>query len=455
MPKTQNQSISQSEGRKARNRVGSAFDKLNLPAELQQLLEAKAEEAAGKPLSTETGSPFAEAMGAFIEHALRAEFDAHMGYKPHQRVEPTEEHSATRRRSPRNGTSSKTLKTPVGATRISVPRDREDSFEPQILPKNQSLTAELAERIVAMYASGVTTRDIAEQIRELYHFSASEDFVSDVVARVEPELKAWRNRLLEPVWAILYVDALHQKIRHSNGVRPTACYIVSGYSESGTHDVLGVWIAPSEHSSGHGESASFWHMVLNELTSRGVADVLFVASDDLSGIDRAIETAMPRALHIPCVVHQLRNSLAQVGAQAKKELAHDLKRIYSAATYEAAELALEELQQKHQTRYVSVVRQWTLLVPRLAVLWTFSPSLRKMIYTTNPQENINRQVRKVTKNRGVLPSIDSALRLLTLVLRQIDRRAQERSRPDWPTILRELHLQFGDRLPENWGTRLN
>jgi putative transposase len=455
MPKSQNPSSSQAEGKKTRNRVGSAFDKLNLPAELQQLLESKAEEAAGRPLSTEPGSPFAEAMGAFFEHALRAEFDEHMGYKPHQRVEPTEEEPSTRRRSPRNGTSSKTLKTPVGATRISVPRDRDDSFTPRILPKNQTLTAELAERIVSMYATGVTTRDIAEQIRSLYHFSASEDFVSDVVARVEPELKAWRNRPLEPLWAILYIDALHQKIRHSNGVRPTACYIVSGYSESGTHDVLGVWIAPSEHSSGHGESASFWHMVLNDLKGRGVGDALFVASDDLSGIDRAIETALPGALHIPCVVHQLRNSLAQVGAQAKKELARELKKIYAASTYEAAELALDELEQTYQSRYMSVVRQWKLLLPRLAVLWTFSPALRRMVYTTNPQENINRQVRKVTKNRGVLPSIDSALRLLTLVLRRVDHRAQARSRPDWPAILRELHLQFGDRLPENWGTRLS
>lgn len=440
---------------KERNRGRTSFDDLGLPPELQAQLEAAAKESAGKPFSMAVGSPLARIIGSFVEHSLKQELDEHLGYAAHQRKEATEDEPSTRRTNTRNGNGVKTVKTSMGASQIKIPRDRDGSFTPKILPKHGRVTDEIAGRIISMYSGGMTTRDIAEHIREMYHFEASEDFVSDMVARIEPELKAWRNRLLEPIYAIIYVDALHQKTRHSNGVRATACYIVSGYSESGTHDVLGVWMAPSDHSLGHGESASFWHTVLNDLRTRGVEDVLIIASDGLAGLEQAIEAVLPKAQHIPCVVHQLRNALAQVGAQYKKVIAQDLKTIYKAPTYEAAELALNAFEQKWSDRYPSIVRQWRLLLPRLSVLWTFSPALRKMTYTTNPQENINRQVRKVTKNRGVMPSIDSAMRLLTLVLMNIDRRAKERARPDWPEILRELHIHFGNRLPEFWGSRLN
>lgn len=454
MPNLKKPTTTQSKDKKERNRGRNTLDDLDLPPEFQQLLESAAKEAAGKPLSMEHGTPLARVIGAFVEHSLKQELDEHLGYQPHERIEPSEEQPESRRPNTRNGYGEKTLKTSVGTSSIAVPRDRDGSFTPKLLPKHATLTAEVAERVVAMYAGGMTTRDIAEHIRALYHFEASEDFVSDLVARVEPELKAWRNRALEAIYAIMYVDALHLKIRHSNGVRATACYIVSGYSESGIHEVLGIWIAPSEHSSGHGESASFWHTVLNEVCSRGVEDVLFVASDALNGLDQAIATVFPLATHIPCVVHQMRTALAQVGFKSKKIIARELKPIYQAATFEAAELALEHFEQTYADRYPSIARQWHELLPRLAVLWTFSPALRKMIYTINPQENINRQVRKVTKNRGVLPNTDSALRLLTLVLRTIDERAQGRARTDWPAILRELNLRFEGRIPTNWGSRL-
>lgn len=444
---------SQEKDRKV-GRKGYGLDRLDLPSDVRERVESFLDGGSGGTLSGGADSAMARAMGAIVEHMLGVEFDHQIGHSRHERIEPSAEQSQSRRENPRNGYSEKTLKTSVGQARIKVPRDRTGSFEPVVLPKNRSYTQEFSDRIIAMYASGVTQRDLVRQIHDLYGVDLSDDFVSDVMARIEPELKAWRNRPLEPVYAIVYVDALHQKIRHSNGVRATACYIVSGYCESGCHEVLGVWIAPSEHSDGHGESASFWQMVLNELRSRGVDDVLFIASDDLSGLDTAIATTFSRAEHIPCVVHQVRNSLKQVGAKARKEVAAALKPIYTAATIEAAELALEQLDERYAGRYPAIVQQWRQLLPRLGVLWTFSKELRKMIYTTNPQENINRQVRKVTKNRGAMPTIDSALRLLTLVLRAIDQRAQERARPDWPAILRELHLHFGARLPNHWGCRL-
>lgn len=455
MKPTTSQSKSKTGTKKDGNRGRTSSDDLGLPPELQAQLEAAAKESAGKPFSMAPGSPLAKLIGSYVEHSLKQELDEHLGYNVHERKDPTDDEPATRRTNTRNGNGKKTVKTSFGASEIKMPRDRDGSFTPKILPKHGRVTDEIAERIVSMYAGGMTTRDIAEHIRGLYHFEASEDFVSDMVARIEPELKAWRNRALEPIYAIVYVDALHQKIRHSNGVRATACYIVSGYSESGTHDILGVWMAPSDHTLGHGESAAFWHTVLNDLRTRGVDDVLIAASDGLVGLEQAIETVFPRVQHIPCVVHQLRTSLRQVGATFKKPVARDLKLIYTAKTYEGAELALDEFEQAWSERYPSIVRQWQQLLPVLSVLWTYSPDLRKMTYTTNPQENINRQVRKVTKNRGVMPSIDSAIRLITLVLMNIDRRAQERSRPDWPAILRELHIHFPDRLPQHWGSRLN
>lgn len=454
MPKTQNQTPDQSKDHKTGNRGSYGLDRLDLPSDVREHVASLLSGAVGRPLSGGADSPMAAAMGAIVEHMLAAEFDEHVGHRRHERIEPTEEQPATRRDNPRNGYARKTLKSSVGSASINVPRDRNGSFTPKVLPKNQSFTDELAARIVAMYAAGMTTRDLARQVSELYGVSVSDDFISDVVARIEPELKAWRSRPLEPVYAIVYIDALHLKIRHSNGVRATACYIASGYSESGVHQVLGVWIAPSEHSSGHGESASYWYGVLNDLRNRGIEDVLFLASDDLTGIDEAIATSFVDAVHIPCVVHQIRNSLKQVGARARREVAAALKPIYGASTLEAAQLALADLEATYGTRYPALVQQWQRLLPRLEVLWQYSKELRRMLYTTNPQENINRQVRKVTKNRGVMPTIDSALRLLTLALRAIDERAAARARPDWPAILRELHANFAARLPKYWGDRL-
>lgn len=442
------------QSRKERNSERSKLSDLGLPPELHEVFLSAAREAAGKPLSIAPGSPFARAMGVFVEHALNAEMGDHLGYDRHERVEPEDPSESTRRDNPRNGHSRKTLKTSMGSTEIKVPRDRAGTFEPQIIPKHGRMTDEIQQRVISMYSQGMTTRDIAAHVRELYHFSASENFVSDLVERIEPELVAWRNRQLEAVYPIIYVDAIHSKVRHSNGVCSTAAYIVSGYGEGGTHDVLGVWIAPSTHSNAHGESASYWHTVLEELRSRGVEDVLIATSDALSGLDLALETVFPRAQHIPCIVHQMRQSLKLVGSQQRKQIASELKKIYQAPSYEAAELELAEISARHADRHPRVIKQWRDLLPRLTVLWTMSRALRKMVYTTNPLENINRQIRKVTKNRSVFPNIESALRLLTLVLMRIDRGAKERrARPDWTPIVNELHIHYGERLPHNWGQR--
>ena len=232
-------------------RKGTGLEGLSLPPGFENEFRAAAREAAGKPLSMEPNSPLGRLIGRFIEHALKEELDEHLGYGPHERTDSEEE---PRRQNTRNGYSSKRLKTSMGSTEISIPRDRAGEFEPKILPKHQTMSAEIEQRVIAMYAQGMTTRDIARHVRELYHFSASENFVSNLVERIEPELVAWRNRPLEAIWAIIYVDAMHLKVRHGQRVASTAAYVVSGYAESGIHEVLGVWIAPTGHSDGHGEA---------------------------------------------------------------------------------------------------------------------------------------------------------------------------------------------------------
>jgi transposase-like protein len=429
-----------------------------LPEDVSALFTRAVEERA----SMEAGSALATLIGRVVEAALDEELTEHLGYAPSQRSgsdasEPSSQQlpsGDTRRANTRNGYTPKKLKTALGATEIEVPRDRDGSFEPTLLPKNRTSTHAVEDRIVAMYASGMTTGEIAEHVRELYGFSISEMFVSRLVERLDPELTAWRNRPLEEIYAVLFVDALHLKIRHSSGVASTAVYIVSGYAESGHHEVLGVWIAPSEFSSGHGETSRFWQTVFVELQKRGLHQPLIVASDLLAGLSDALSVVYPAAQHVPCVVHLMRASLRQVASTEQKQIAAELKPIYQAPSYEAAEAALEAVATTHGKRYGGVVRLWRERLPQLAILWTFSASLRKLVYTTNPQENINRQVRKVTKNRGALPNTDSARRLLTLVLRRIHERSMARAtRPDWPRIIDELHLVFAGKLPENWGRR--
>ena len=444
---------SKKEPKKERNRRRRADPADALPPSVRAVFDAAVKEAAGKPLSMAPGSPLARMIGAFVEHALEEELTEHLGYDRHERLATESPEAPTRRGNTRNGRSPKQLKTSMGSTPIEVPRDRNGSFEPQLLPKHQSMSAEIEARVIYMYAHGMSTRDIAEQIQQLYHFSASREFVSRLVERLDPELTAWRNRPLEEIYAIIYIDAVHLKIRHPSGITATAVYIVSGYGDSGAHEILGVWIAPSEHSAGHGESASFWQSVLMDLHNRGLSRVLLACSDGLTGLAEALASVYPETQHMPCVVHQVRSSLVCASYSQRRELARHLKRIYAAATYELAEQALEDLQERYQQRLPRVVAQWQQLLPRLADLWRYSQALRTMVYTTNPQENINRQVRKMTKARGALPGIDSALRLLTLVLRDIDTKAQKKRRPDWSTIVQQLHIHFPGVLPDDWGHR--
>lgn len=430
-----------------------------LPEPLEAYLQEAAKGAAGKPLSESLtpDSPLKKLIGRFVEVALEEEMRQHLGYDHHERRPSGSSSGATPRKNTRNGYSKKRLKTSYGQTHVQVPRDRQASFEPVVVPKYASVTEEVEARTLAMYAQGMTTREIQRHVEELYGFQASEMFVSRLTERLDPELAAWRARPLEATYAVVFIDAMHLKVRHAAagaaaGVHSTAAYTVTGYGENGTHEILGLYMAPEGTSPS--ESASFWHQVLVELEKRGLEQILILCADGLTGLEEAAGAVYPQARFQPCLVHLMRTSLRHVAYTERKAVARQLKHVYQAPTYESAEQALDRFALAHRDRYPAVVRLWQEKLPALAALFSYSEPLRKLVYTTNPIEGVHRQVRKVTKNRGVLPNVASAMRLLTLVLRDLDQRQRKRARPDWRRIVAELHIHFTGRLPQDWGRRL-
>ena len=441
---------------------GPGAEDLQLSPELKAALEAAAEEAAGTPLQSGPNSPLARIIGMFVEETLKAEMQQHLGYERYERSHPEQEEESSgaaekqsSRKNTRNGHSKKRLKTSFGEADIRVPRDREASFEPQIVPKYGRLSQEISERIIAMYGSGMSTGDIAEHISELYQIGIGKNQVSELVQSIEPELRAWRQRPLDSVAPILYLDAMYVKMRRKGRVVTTPIYIAAAYSEAGILEVIGVWVAPEDFSEKGGESSAFWYEAMQELESRGLKEVLMVAIDGLGGLADAVSAVWPRAQIFPCVVHLVRSALRHVPQSRRREVAADLRAIYQAPSFEAAEAALEAAHRKWDHLYASALKSWDQQIELLQGLWGLDPALRRLVYTTNAMENINRQTRKVSKTRSSFPSADSALHLHTMALQRITLRAQARGvRPDWPNILESLHRTFGQQLPEEWGFRL-
>ena len=425
-----------------------------MPPEVEAYLREVGKAAAGRSLSEalRPDQALGQMMGRALEIALEEEMSAHLGYAPHQRVQP-DEGQPSRRANTRNGSSSKRVRSQFGEVAIEVPRDRHASFEPHIVPKHASVTQEIADRVVLMYATQ-TQEQIRAHLAQIYNLQVDDSFISRLVARVDPELKAWRNRPLEAVYPVLFVDALHLKMRHADGVRATALYTVCSYGESGRLQVLGLHVAPEGFAAG--ESAAFWHQVFLSLQGRGLAQPLIVCGDGLAGLEQALAAVYPQARFQPCVVHLLRASFRQASYRDRKALASALRTVYKAPTYEAAELALAQVGAQWGARLPGVVAQWEGHLVALKDLWSYGAALRKLVYTTNPIENVHRQVRQATKTRGALPNPESALRLVTLVLQRVDEAHahREQARPDWRAIVNELHIHFGDRLPRDWGYRM-
>lgn len=398
------------------------------PAMLDQLLEGV--ETADDLFGQE--GLLKELSKRLIERMLEGELTAHLGY---------EKHAAAGRNSgnSRNGHRSKTVQSEQGELTLAVPRDREGSYAPLLVPNGSQRLAGLDEKIIGLYARGMSTRDIQAQLHDLYGVELSPGLISNVTASVLEEVSAWQNRPLEAVYPIVYLDALVTKVRDGGHVINKSVYLALGVTLEGHKEVLGLWIAQTE-------GAKFWLQVVTELKNRGVSDIFIACVDGLKGFPEAIEAVFPRTQVQLCIVHMVRHSLRFVTWKDRKAVAADLKQIYQAPTREAAELALLEFGEKWDATYPTISRSWSANWERLAPFFAYPPAIRKAIYTTNAIEAVNRSLRKVLKTRGALPSDEALIKLLYLALRNISQK-WTMPIPHWKQALNQFAIIFEDRLP--------
>jgi putative transposase len=368
---------------------------------------------------------------AIVERVLSAELTAHLGYEPGEG--PSGETSNTR-----NGSSAKTLLTDQGTVDIRVPRDREGSFEPQLVKKHQRRLEGFDEKVLALYARGMTVRDIQSYLEELYGTEVSPDLISRVTDSVLEEVSTWQGRTLDPVWPIVYLDALFVKIRDGGPVRSKAVYIALGVNMDGTKEVLGLWTSENE-------GAKFWLGVLTELKNRGLSDILVACCDGLKGFPEAIEAALPRTTVQTCLVHQVRSSCRHVSFKEQRAVAKDLRAVYTAATEAEALDALAAFETTWEARYPSIARAWLENWSRLAPFFAFPLEIRRAIYTTNAIESLNRQLRKTLKTRGHFPNDQSALKVIYLAL-GIAAKRWTMPFKDWGRVLQQLAIFFPGRV---------
>ncbi|NLT39547.1 MAG: IS256 family transposase, partial [Clostridiales bacterium] len=341
----------------------------------------------------------------------------------------------------RNGYSEKTLKSSLGDIEISVPRDRKGEFEPQIVRKNQTtLSGDIEEKILSMYAKGMTTSDIEGHIREIYGIEVSDSTISRVTDKILPVVKEWQMRPLEGIYAVVFMDAIHFHVRSEGQIIKKAVYIAIGIKMDGVRDVLGMWI-------GENESAKFWLGILNGLKNRGVEDILIACVDGLTGFTSAIEAVYPRTEIQQCIIHQIRNSTKYVSYKDLKPLMADLKKVYAAVDEQTAQYQLDVFEEKWGGKYPKIALSWRSNWANLSTYFKYPQEVRTLIYTTNAIENFNRQLRKVTKSKSVFPTDDSLLKMLYLAMVDITKKWTGRRR-DWGQIYSQLEVFFADRLPD-------
>jgi putative transposase len=367
---------------------------------------------------------------ALLERALNAELTHHLGYEKH---DPAGHNSGNSR----NGVSSKTVKGEFGEIVVDTPRDRNGSFEPQILGKHQTRFDGFDDKILSLYARGMTTREIQGHLQEMYGVEVSPTLISDVTDAVLDEVKAWQSRPLESIYGVVYLDALYVKMRHEGRVENRAVYVAIGIDLEGRKEVLGLW------TSGN-EGAKFWLGVLTELRNRGVKDILIVCIDGLKGFPQAIETVFPEARVQLCIVHMVRASLNYVNWKERKFVAADLKAVYRAASECQAAQELEEFIANWGGKYQAIVKLWKENWDRVTPFFDFPAEVRKMIYTTNAVESLHMSLRKIIKTRGSFPSEEAALKLLYLALRNTS--AKWEAIQHWKQALNQFEVLWGDRI---------
>ena len=368
-----------------------------------------------------------------IQQVMEVEMEEELGHERCQRSAPT---AGDQPRNYRNGYSQKKVKTQLGEIDIRVPRDRNGSFEPKIIGKYSRNADGMEDKILALYACGMSQRDIAEQIKSLYDVDISPELVTKISEKIMPEVTAWQNRPLEPVYPFIFMDAIHYKVKEDHRYVTKAAYVVLGITMDGQKDILGVWIG--EH-----ESSKFWLNVLNDLKSRGVLDVYLFCTDGLCGMPQAIEAVYPKARLQRCIVHQIRSSTKYVSYKDIRQVVADLKKIYTAVTEDEAIQQLKNFAEKWCSQYPSCVKSWEENWDVLSTFFEYPMEIRKIIYTTNIIEGLNRQFRQMTKNKPSFTNDDSLRRMLYLASQRIVKHWHPRCQ-NWDLILSQLEIMFAD-----------
>lgn len=366
-----------------------------------------------------------------IEQMLEAEMEEHLGY---------EKHSSTGNGSgnSRNGYGTKTLKTELGETEIQVPRDRNGKFDPQVIEKRQTRSDDLESRILAMYAKGMSNRDIEDHLRDVYGVDASASLISRITDKILPAVAEWQSRPLEAVYPIVFLDGIVFKVRKDSRVINKCVYTVLGINMDGHKEILGIWISDNE-------SASFWTTICNELKNRGVQDILIACRDNLSGFSTAIETVFPKTEQQLCVIHQIRNSTKYVPYKDIKAVMADLKLVYGAPTLDDAEFRLEEFRGKWNAKYPQILKSWDVNWAELSTYFKYPQEVRTLIYTTNAVEGFHRMLRKYTKTKTIYPTDDAVKKSVYLSIQEISKKWSMPIR-DWGIIIGQLLVFFEDRL---------
>ena len=368
-------------------------------------------------------------LGGTIQEMLESEMDEHLGYHEYERSDNPDY---------RNGKKTKKIRGNFGKTEIDVPQDRDGTFEPKIVKKRQKDISGIEQKIISLYAKGMTTRQISETIEDIYGFEVSDGMVSDITDRLMPQIEDWQKRPLDEVYPIVFIDAVHFSVRDNGQIRKLAAYVILAVSLTGHKEVLSIHI-------GENESAKYWLGVLNELKNRGIKDILVICADGLTGMKEAVSAAFPQAELQRCIVHQVRNTLKYVGEKNKKEFANDLKTIYQAPSEEAALEQLERVTEKWENDYPNAMKSWYKNWDVISPIFKFSAEVRKVIYTTNAIESLNSGYRRLNKQRSVFPSDTALLKALYLATHEIAKKWTVPLR-NWGRVLGELEIMYPDRL---------
>lgn len=370
-------------------------------------------------------------LGGTIKEMMEAEMEDHLGYEKSERSDSDDY---------RNGYKTKTVKSSIGEVELEVPQDRKSTFEPQIVKKGQKDISDIDHKIIAMYAKGMTTRQISDTIEDIYGFDVSEGFISDVTDKILPQIEDWQNRPLDEIYPVVYIDAIHYSVRDNGVIVKKAAYVILGISCEGRKEVLSITV-------GENESAKFWLNALNELKNRGVKDIMIICADGLSGIKEAIAAAYPQTEYQRCMVHMVRNTMKYVPSKDMKPFAADLKTIYNAVSEEEGRKALDRVSEKWSTKYPNALKRWYDNWDVVVPIFKFSKDVRKIIYTTNAIESLNSSYRKLNRQRSVFPSDQALMKALYLATFEATKKWTQPIH-NWGPTYGEMCIMYEGRLPD-------